>query len=112
MPTKNLLRTFWLGCVPARLALALGIYCLPVRWLPFAGFLSLFGVAGLTYRTLTFTQTQRGAFDQPVTWNVVRPFHAVGWSAFAMLAFNRNPDAKIIPFLDLAFGILAHSLLS
>ena len=112
MSAQNLSRTFWMWCVPARLGIAFVIYCLPVRWLPLAGFLSLFGVAGLMYRALTFQRTQRGAFNQPVTWNAVRPFHAMGWLVFAILAIGHNPDAKIIPFLDVAFGVLAHSLLS
>jgi len=112
MATSNLSSTFWLRCVPARLVLAVAIYYLPVRWLPFAGLVSLVGAAGLTYRAVTFSPTQRGAFHQPVTWNVARPFHAVGWLMFAVLAFGQNPNAKIIPFLDLAFGVFAHSLLS
>jgi len=112
MPDTNLSHTFWFKCVPARLVIALLIYALPVRWLPLAGFLSLFGVIGLTYRTITFTQAQHGAFNQPVTWNAARPFHALGWLVFAILAMQKNTGAKIIPFLDVAFGILAHSLLS
>lgn len=112
MSAKNLSRTFWLKCIPARLVLAFLIYAVPVHWLPLVGFLSLFGAIGLTYRALTFNQAQRGAFDQPVTWNGARPFHALFWLLFAILAMNKNPNAKIIPFLDVAFGVFAHSLLS
>jgi hypothetical protein len=110
--STNLSHAFWFKCIPARLVIAFLLYVIPVRWLPLVGGLSLLGVIGLTYRTLTFTKTQRGAFNQPVTWNAARPFHAVVWLLFAILAIQKNTSAKIIPFLDVAFGIFAHSVMS
>ena len=97
---------FWHVCVPTRLLLAVVVYALPDRWLPVAGIVALFGAAGLLYRFATYTESQVGAFKQRVTWNNVRPFHALMWIIFAVLALSQNKRAKWIPVIDIAMGCL------
>jgi hypothetical protein len=109
--TKALTRKFWLGCVPARLVMALVLYFVPLSWLPFFGVAALFGVAGLLYRTFTYDRQQVGVFKQPVTWNAARPVHALIWLVFAILAISRNSCARIVPFIDVLAGICLHRVL-
>ena len=108
---KSLSRKFWLGCVSARLALALAVGVVPLTWLPLVGVVSLFGVAGLLYRFFTYNEQQVGAFHQPVTWNGARPVHALLWFVFAILALSESPSARIIPYLDLVVGIVVYILI-
>jgi hypothetical protein len=98
---------FWRYCVPARVVVGVVVWFLPERWLPLAGCIALAGVAGLLYRTFTYDEKQLGAFNQRVTWNTLRPLHAMIWTLFAVLALSKNPHSKWIPFIDVGFGALA-----
>jgi hypothetical protein len=102
---KKMVSKFWQFCVPVRVLLAIAVCFLPTRFLPYAGALALFGVAGLLYRFFTYTDSQLGAFNQRVTWNSVRPLHAMIWALFAVLAVSKNTRAKWIPFVDVAVGV-------
>jgi hypothetical protein len=97
-------------CIPTRLVLALVVIFLPNSWLPVAGAVALIGVGGLLYRTATFDDQQLGAFKQPVTWNSARPIHAIFWTVFAILALSKNSAAKLIPWLDVLFGVFSRGL--
>ena len=108
MPVRTLSDKFWLWCIPARLVIALVVGFIPADWLPFAGALALIGAGGLLYRAFTFNKQQLGAFKQPVTWNDTRPVHATLWILFAFLAFYKKDIARIIPFVDVLFGIATH----
>lgn len=114
MPSKmanTLSGKFWYRCVPARLVIAVALSLVPLTWLPLFGVAALFGAAGLLYRTVTYNRRQVGVFNQPVTWNAARPIHALLWLVFGILAISQNPRARVIPFIDVLVGIVAHCLL-
>jgi hypothetical protein len=98
---------FWGVCVPVRLAIAVVVCLFPNRWLPFAGAVALIGAIGLIFRTLTYSPAQLSFFKHKVYWNNLRPVHAFMWLVFAFLAFEQDPRAKIIPFIDVVFGAIA-----
>ena len=100
-------RLFLMGCIPARLLLALVALYLPAYFMPFYG-VGLLGI-GLSFLYLFVTGKRKTGLEtegKPIWWRPFRIFHGLMYclAAFFVLDMQRTAAFKTI-LVDTAFGL-------
>lgn len=102
---------FLAGCIPARMGAVYLARTATPAVLPLIGFLALFPAVGFLYFFLTGTRTTGPeVLGDRIWWNSLRPFHALLWATFAVLALFGYSNAWIVLLIDVLVGISAFGL--
>jgi hypothetical protein len=96
---------FVFGCLLVRLSFALISKNINKKMLPLLGKIAIIPSIGLL--VLYFGDLrQRGALNQKIWWNNLRPLHSILYFTFVYLALNKNDKAYIPLLLDVLIGLL------
>lgn len=100
---------FLVGCIGARLAIALVARAAPAWLLPYLGYAALVPAAGFLWIWATGARkTGPEVFGGRIWWNALRPVHAAFYLAFAVAAIGwRWPHAWKFLAADVVFGLIA-----
>lgn len=105
--TLELKNTFLTKCIPARALLATAVYYTPIEYMSYWLVPAGIATAVNTYKYLTHSEDEKGAFNQKVHWNPMRPFHIIILIMFIVLIAQQNyVYSKYMPILDLVAGTL------
>ena len=97
---------FVFGCLLVRLSFVLIAKNINKKMLPLLGKIAIILAIGLL--VLYFGDLrQRGALNQKIWWNNLRPLHSILYFTFAYLALNKNDKAYIPLLLDVIIGSAA-----
>lgn len=97
---------FLVGCIGARIALALAARAMPLAWLPYAGAAALLPAIGFfTIYIFDLRKTGAEVFGDQIWWNSLRPIHGAMYTGFAYMAFQKNPYAWMVLAADAALGL-------
>ena len=102
---KKILILFLTVCFTVRLAISYIAKIIPIKYLPYIGYLAFVPVIGFAYNYLN--KKEIGAFGQKAWWNYMRPIHSALYFVFAILAIQKNRNAYIALLLDSILGLLA-----
>ena len=96
---------FLLGCIPARIGIALLPLYLDRNWLPYYGYGLLMISVGFSY--LYFTNKRLNAVEAGgnTWWSNYRLFHAAMYMCAAIYAFMKSRIASIPLLIDTALGL-------
>lgn len=97
---------FVFGCLLVRLSFALISKNINKKMLPLLGKIAIIPAIWLLVLYLGDLR-QRGALNQKVWWNNLRPLHSILYFTFAYLAMNKNDKAYILLLLDVLIGLIA-----
>lgn len=98
---------FLFGCIGTRSLFTLGSAYAPVSYLPWFGAVALIPALGWFYLIfLGERDTGPEVFGERIWWKHLRPLHMILWGFFAYLAFQRNPYAWIVLFMDTLLGLI------
>ena len=95
---------YFVGCIVARLSLAILAKYAPLQVLRWMGFLALLPGVGFSYLFLTGARKGKGAFGEKIWWECLRPIHAALYFLFAWFAIQGNRNAWIFLLLDIVIG--------
>lgn len=75
-------------------------------YLPWLGALALLPALGWFY-LIFFNGRDTGpeVFGEAIWWKHMRPIHMLLWGFFAFLAFQQNPHAWVVLFVDTLIGL-------
>ena len=79
---------------------------MPVKYLPYTGYLALLPVICFIYIYLTESR-KNGVFGGNIWWNNLRPIHSLFYALFAYNAIKKNTRAWIYLLVDVIFGLLS-----
>lgn len=97
---------FVFGCLLVRLSFVLIAKNINKKMLPLLGKIAI--ILAIGFLALYFGDLrQKGALNQKVWWNNLRPLHSILYFTFAYLALNKNDKAYITLLLDVLIGLLA-----
>ena len=95
-------------CIPSRFLLSYIAKKLPLKYLPFMGFIMLGPVIGWTYIYLTGSRKSgMETLGAPIWWNDLRPLHAGLYFTFVLMAFNKSYNSYLPLFIDTIIGLTA-----
>ena len=105
--------TFFLGCLGARLAIAVAAFYARPKWLRVMGMAALVLACSWVYiylfdaRPFGREAGGLGSGLQRIWWNNLRPLHAGLYFAFAVMAIKKNHYAYRVILLDTLVGLIA-----
>jgi hypothetical protein len=97
---------FLLGCIPTRLSIALAAALVPLRFLPYIGYLTLVMAIGFVYLYVTGKRAvgiETGG--RPIWWRPYRLMHGLLYLTFSLLAIAQVRMAYVIIVLDTLIGL-------
>ena len=101
---------FFCVCVVIRLLFVWLAKNLSINHLKIMGLIALVPVIGFLFQFM-FNPSKSGAFGGVPWWNKLRPFHALMYALFFVLAFSPKHNMAWIPLLiDIIVGVIAFSL--
>ena len=99
---------FIFGCIGARTLLMLLAKNIPIQYLPYMGYLTIFPVIGFMYIYITGSRnTGAEVFGEKIWWNDLRPLHAALYGLFAYNAINGHRSAWKFLLADIVIGLSA-----
>lgn len=108
---KNIQKRFLLfliGCIGVRSLFAVLAAYIPLKLLPYLGYLALIIATGFIYIFITGSrQTGAEVFGDKIWWNKLRPVHATLYLLFAYNAIMGNRNAWQFLALDVVIGLTA-----
>ena len=105
--TKRIL-LFLFGCIVVRSLLAYAAYKIPLKYLPYMGYLALIPAIGFLY--LYFADKRKTGpevFGDKIWWSNLRIIHGTLYIIFAKYAIQQRPYAYILLVIDVIFGLSA-----
>ena len=108
MNTKRMLM-FLIGCMGARLLFVFLAYKLPINWFRLMGVIAIIiGLGFLTIYWFGLRKTGPETMGETIWWNSLRPFHALTYLTFGIMAImGKQTYAWIILLIDLLVGLTA-----
>lgn len=100
---------FLLGCIPTRILLAYGVSRLSPQHLRMTSYVAFIVAFAFIYLVVSGTR-KSGAetFGKPIWWTPhMRIIHATFYVIFGYMAFQKNPNAYLILYVDALVGLLA-----
>jgi len=99
---------FLIGCIGTRLLFVYIAKNINILYLPFLGYLALLPAVGFIYIYI-FGARKTGAevFGDKIWWNDLRPFHALFYILFAVMAIMKNKLAWIWLLIDVLVGLMS-----
>jgi hypothetical protein len=105
---QELFLYFLIGCIGARLILVYVAKITDTEYLPYLGILGLFPAFGFSYiYFFNGRKSKKGAFDEDIWWDDIRPLHILLWFLFSISAFLRKQYAWIFLLTDVTVGLVA-----
>ncbi len=102
---------FLFGCMSARLGLVYLALTLPLKYLPYMGYVCLLPAVGFAYIYVTGSRkTGAEVFGDTIWWNDLRPIHSLLYFTFAYLAITSSKKAYIPLLIDASIGLVAFSV--
>lgn len=102
---------FIFGCILVRSLFVLIAKNIPLKYLPYLGYLALIPAIGFFYIYLTNSRkTGAEVFGDKIWWNNLRPIHGVLYCLFAYNAINKNPNSYIYLLFDVIIGLMSFLL--
>ena len=99
---------FLIGCMGARLSLAIIAKNINTKYLKYMGYLLLLPAFGFMFIYLTgIRNTGKGAFGEKIWWKNLRPLHAILYLLFSINAINGNRNSWLYLLLDVFIGLIA-----
>lgn len=96
---------FVFGCLLVRFSFVLIAKNINKKMLPLLGKIAI--IPAIWFLVLYFGDLrQRGALNQKIWWNNLRPLHSILYFTFVYLALNKNDKAYIPLLLDVLIGLL------
>ena len=93
-------------CIFIRLSLILIIYYTLQFHKLWTGLLLIMGL-GFLFQYIT-KYRKKGAFNQNIWWDFLRPFHSITHLYSAYLIYNKNTNFVYVLLLDVIVGVLFH----
>jgi hypothetical protein len=108
MNTKRMLM-FLLGCMGARALLVFLAYKLPINWFKILGVIAIIiGLGFITIYWFGLRKTGPETMGEKIWWNSLRPFHALTYLTFGILAvMGIQKYTWMILLLDMLVGLTA-----
>lgn len=98
---------FLFGCMTVRLGLVYIAKTIPVKYLPYMGYLFLLPALGVAYIYVTgIRRTGAEVFGNRIWWNNLRPVHSLLYFTFAYLAITSSKIAYIPLLIDTSIGFI------
>ena len=92
---------FLIGCMGARLSLAIIAKNIDTKYLKYMGYLLLLPAFGFMFIYLTgIRKTGAEVFGEKIWWNNLRPLHAILYLLFSLNAINGNKNSWLYLLLD------------
>ena len=99
---------FLIGCIGARLLLAIIAKNIDTKYLKYMGYLLLLPAFGFMFIYLTgIRKTGAEVFGEKIWWNNLRPLHAILYLLFSLNAINGNKNSWLYLLLDVFIGLIA-----
>ena len=99
---------FLIGCMGARLSLAIIAKNIDTKYLKYMGYLLLLPAFGFMFIYLTgIRKTGAEVFGEKIWWNNLRPLHAILYLLFSINAINGNRNSWLYLLLDVFIGLIA-----
>lgn len=99
---------FLIGCIGARLLLAIIAKNIDTKYLKYMGYLLLLPAFGFMFIYLTgIRKTGAEVFGEKIWWNNLRPLHAILYLLFSINAINGNRNSWLYLLLDVFIGLIA-----
>ena len=97
---------FLFGCIGFRLLISIIIKNTSTKYLPIYSFITIIPALGFILIYLFNLRKKKGAFNNNVWWNKLRPIHGIMYLLFSIYAFKKETFAWRILFLDGILGLL------
>ena len=107
MILKHKFVLFIFGCLLLRGLFALLAKKINKDYLPYLGLIGLIPAIGFLAIHFGFIKRKKGAFNQKIWWQYLRPIHSALYFTFAFLAFQKNKYAYIPLAVDVLIGFCA-----
>ena len=79
-----------------------------IEYLPYLGIVGLFPAIGFSYiYFFNGRKSKKGAFDEDIWWEDLRPVHATTWFLFAIFAIMKKSFAWIFLLVDVVISLVA-----
>jgi hypothetical protein len=105
--TIELRNIYYHICIPTRTLLMISIFMTPNKYMNYWLYLSCLTLIIVLYRYISYDETQKGAFGQPVHWQNMRLTHMAIIIIFILAIMNNRYDiAKIMPIIDIAISLI------
>jgi hypothetical protein len=99
---------FIFGCFISRLLLALLAKKLPIKFLPYMGYIALIPAIG--FLVIYFGNLRKMGIEvgyNDIWWDALRPIHGFAFLLFAIYAMEKKDYAWIVLLCDAFFGLVA-----
>ncbi len=97
---------FLFGCIGFRLLISFIIKNISKKYLPICSYITILPAIGFILLYLSNLRIKKGAFNNIVWWNKLRPIHGVMYLLFSIYAFKKETFAWKILLLDAILGLL------
>ena len=104
---QELFLYFLIGCIGARLIVVYVAKNINIEYLPYLGILALFPALGFSYIYFFNGRKSKGAFNEDIWWEDLRPVHATLWFMFSISALLQKQYAWIFLMTDVTVGLVA-----
>jgi len=98
---------YLIGCLGIRTLFAIIAKNINPEYLPIMGLIAIPISISFIYQFIKKERT-RGAFNNVVWWDSIRPVHAFNYGLFAFMALNKSSHAWIPLLFDVLVGLSAH----
>ncbi len=107
LSTSELKNKYYHMCIPVRTILLLSIILTPKKYMNYWLYLAILTLFAVLYRYMTYDNTQKGVFGQPVHWQNMRIIHILIIIIFVLsIMYNRYDIAKMMPIIDIVISLL------
>jgi hypothetical protein len=97
---------YFIGCIGARLSIAILAKYAPRSALRWMGYVALLPAIGFSYLFLSGARKGKGAFGEKIWWEWLRPVHATLYFLFAWYAIQGNRNAWLFLLVDILIGTI------
>jgi hypothetical protein len=105
---QELFLYFLIGCIGVRLIVVYVAKNINIEYLPYLGIVGLFPAIGFSYiYFFNGRKSKKGAFDEDIWWEDLRPVHGILWFLFAISALLRKQYAWIFLMTDVTVGLVS-----